>query len=63
MRKISLLRLVSHSFSNPVFLAIFYYPKPVFFQLPYPVILKILKLLLHLNISDSDNTGVASWGV
>jgi len=55
------------SVSNPgfpepetrVFLSIFYYPKPGFFQPPNPGILKILELLLHSNISNSDNTEVA----
>jgi len=45
------------------FLAIFYYPKPVIFQLPNPSILRNLELLLHSNISDSDNTEVADWRV
>jgi len=45
------------------FLAVFYYPKPVFFQLVKPGILKNLKLLLHANITDSDNTNVADWRV
>jgi len=40
-------------------LAIFYYPKPVFFQPRNPVMLKKLELLLHSNISNSDNTEVA----
>jgi len=44
---------------NPVFLAIFYYPKLGFFQPPNPGILKILELLLPSNISNSDNTEVA----
>jgi len=43
------------------FLAIFYFPKHGFFQLLNPDILKILELLLHSNISDSDNTEVADW--
>jgi len=34
-----------------------------FFQLPNPGILKILELLLHSNISNSDNTEVADWCV
>jgi len=45
------------------FLAIFYYPKPVFFQLPNPGIFQNLELLLHSNISNSDNTEVADWSV
>jgi len=48
---------------KPVFLAIFYYPKPGFFQLSNPGALKIMELLLHSNISVSDNTEVADWGV
>jgi len=44
---------------KPVFLAIFHYPEPVFFQLPNLGILKNLELLLHSNISNSDNTEVA----
>jgi len=35
-------------------LVIFYYPKSRFFQPPNPDILKILKLLLHSHISNSD---------
>jgi len=46
---------------KPGFLAIFYYPKPVIFQLPNPSILRNLELLLHSHISDSDNTEVADW--
>jgi len=42
-------------------LAIFYYPKPVFFQLPNPGIFKSLELLLYSNISNSDITEVADW--
>jgi len=48
---------------KPVFLAIFYYPKPVFFQLPNPGILKNLEQLLRLNISNFDNADVADWRV
>ena len=48
-----------HSVSNTFFLAFFYYPKPGFFQLLNPGILKNLELLLHSNISNSDNTKVA----
>jgi len=48
---------------KPVFLAIFYYPKPGFFQLPNPGIFKNLELLLHSNINNSDNTEVADWRV
>jgi len=61
-------QLLPASVSNPGFpepetrfLVIFYYPKPVFFQLPNPSSLKNLELLLHSNISDSDNTEVAEW--
>jgi len=55
--------VVAHSVSNLGILAIFYYPKPGFFQLPNLGILKILELLLHSNISDSDNTEVADWSM
>jgi len=48
---------------KPVFFAIFYHPKPVFFQLLNPGIKKKQELLLHSNISNSDNTKVADWGV
>jgi len=48
---------------KPGFLAIFYYPKLGYFQLPNPGILKILELLLHSNISDSDNSEVTDWDV
>jgi len=48
---------------KPVFLAIFYYRKPVFFQPPNPDILKSLEMLLHSNTTNSDNTEVADWGV
>jgi len=48
---------------KPGFLAIFYYPKPGFFQLSNPGIFKNLELLLHSNISNSDNTEVADWRV
>ena len=48
---------------EPEFLAIFYHPKPVFFQLLNPGILKNLELPLHSNISNSDNTEVADWAV
>jgi len=44
---------------KPVFLAIFYHPKPVFFSTTKPGYLKNLELLLHLNISNSDNSEVA----
>jgi len=46
---------------NPFFLAVSYYSEPVFVQLPNPGILKILELLLHSNISDSDNTEIQDW--
>jgi len=50
--------------SKPVFLAIFYYyPKPVFFFNYQTRVSKNLELLLHSNISDSDNTEVAGWCV
>ena len=38
-------------------------PRSGFFQPPNPDILKKLELLLHSNISNSDNTEVADWGV
>jgi len=41
------------------FLAILDYPKPEFFQPMYLDILKNLEFLLHSNVSNSDNTGVA----
>jgi len=45
-----------------VFLAIFYYPKSVF-NYQTGVFKKKLELLLHSNISNSDNTEVADWRV
>jgi len=48
---------------KPVFSGYFLLPEARFFQLPNPGISKILELLLHSNISDSDNTEVADWGV
>jgi len=38
-------------------------PKPGFFQLPNPGILKIREMLLYSNISGSDNTKVEDWRV
>jgi len=50
--------------SKPGFIGYFLLPKACFFfQLPNPGILKTLELLLHSNISNSDNTEVADWGV
>ena len=48
---------------KPVFLTIFYYPKPGFLQSPNPDIKKKLELLLHSNTSNSDNAEVSDWGV
>jgi len=57
------------SVSNPGFpepetrvFGYFLLPETRFFQLPNPCILKILELLLHSNISDSDNTEVERLG-
>jgi len=52
-------------FPNPklVFLAIFWYPKPIFFQPPNLGISKKLELMLQSNISNSDNTEVVEWCV
>jgi len=45
------------------FFGYFWLPDIRFFQLPNPGILKNLELLLHSNISDSDNTEFADWRV
>jgi len=46
---------------KPGFLAIFCYPKSGLFQLSNPDIKKNMELLLHSNISNSDNTEVGDW--
>jgi len=54
----STLSLVGTSVSSPGFPE----PETRFFHLTNPGILKILELLLHSNISDSDNIELADWG-
>jgi len=51
--------LLISSVPNPGFSPTFYYPRPTFFQLPNLGFVKNLELLLHSNISNSDNTEVA----
>jgi len=61
---------LKHSVSNPGFPELeirvfgsFLLPENRFFQLSNPGILKNLELLLHSNISNSDNIKVADWRV
>jgi len=48
---------------KPGFLAIFYYPKPVFLTTKPGYLEKKLELLLHSNIGNSGDTEVADWDV
>ena len=48
---------------KPFFLAIFYYRNSCFFNHETRILKKTLELLLHSNITNSDNAEVVEWRV